>query len=71
MNVKFYMPEFDSEQKFCDYFFGQKQICDKYRNAKGELEFKSADEFDEFMDELGFDKVNVNGYVLKQNEVDI
>lgn len=69
MNVKFYMPDFKSEQEFCDYFFQPTQICDKYRNAKGKLEFKSADEFDEFMDELGFDKVNVNGYVLKEVDV--
>ena len=69
MNVKFYMPEFDNEQEFCDYFFDQKQICDKHRNANGELEFKSADDFDEFMDELGFKLVNVNGYVLKEVDV--
>lgn len=68
MNVKFYMPEFDSEQEFCDYFFEQKQICDKYRNAKGMLEFNSADDFDEFMDELGFKKININGYLLEQKE---
>lgn len=23
MNVKFYMPEFDSEQEFCDYFLNR------------------------------------------------
>lgn len=69
MNVKFYMPEFDSEQEFCDYFFGKEQICNKYRNADGKLEFKSADDFDEFMDELGFELVNVNGYVLKEVNV--
>lgn len=65
MNVKLYMPEFKSEQEFCDYFFRPTQICGKYRNAQGVLEFKSNDEFDKFMDELGFDKVDANGYVLK------
>lgn len=47
-----YMPTFDSEKEFSEYFKRENELCDKYAGEDGALHFENDAEFENLMREL-------------------